>query len=1744
MILFVLIQRVRLFLIFFITTPVFAQVELIKDINKSKINISSGVDNQTVVGDKLFFTAQFEKGIELYISDGTKEGTVMVKDINPGNNSSDPRRLTNVNGILFFVANTKDTGYELWKSDGTENGTELVKETSEGPGYLGTIDLTSVGNNLYFNVTNSNNTYSLWISDGTEDGTVFLKQFSERPRNLVEHQGLLTFNVEGSLWKSDGTSDGTTMIFKPDASNWFGISMSVNEILYFTTGGSNINEQLLWALNENNEVELIANIPTRFIIQEYSNLDNEFYFVITNLNSSLKSIWRTVNRKDGIEKVVNEISSFQIPLELTKSGNNLYFSGHLTNLGGSVGQELWKIDNNSDEAMLVNDFGGDSRPQNLMDHNGQLYFVLESLDGYRKVYRSDGTLNGTAAVMDNNGDFWIPNDLYSTGSHLYFISNNGALSETELYVFNGSPEGENLTFIDGSYGSRPNDFTLIDEVVYFRAKSSGVTSGSSQLGFNVWKTDGSTEGTIPLSDLVTDHNIGYARTITPHKLELYIENTDGELWKTDGTNEGTIKLASFEFGFSLYNLTSAGDFLYFPDASNTSNIGLWKTDGTLNGTNKIVDLPNSVLHTDFIQSSDRIFFALYNEEKGLELWASNGEIQGTGIVKDIVPGGGSSFPEQLVDLDGVLYFVADDQQHGEELWRSDGTEDGTYMVIDLEEGSNSSTIRNLTAANGKLYFEASPFLKSDGLWTSDGTAEGTSFVHSLDRPSIGARPTHFTEVGDLVYFASNSSFTFTQGVWKTNGTPEGTQRIGDLEGLIYAMRENNGQLFFTLTTNHSDHSLWKVDHSQNQPELVTYFGPYFDRAGYPGSSPIEDLYTYQDGFLIPGATNTLGSELWKFTYVNEQNVIINDELNIDENSAPGTVISTLDIDESINPIAFQIEPLGDFHDVFEIDDTGNLYVNNSELLDHENNPAIELRVLIRVDGDVIHDNILVNINNVNEQPSIVVGQNFSLPVGSENGYQLGVINGNDPEDDNLIFELFSSDPEGIFSVSTNGKLSLSNASALHEVDNQDFVLNIRISDGSLESIGNVYVSLLISVIEGGDFEVDENVANGTVIGRLLDENQFEGWELSIRSGNESAAFEIQDNSDLVVKDNSILDYEVNQSFNLLIIASNGTESDTASYSINIKDINEAPTIANKTIAAPENLPLNTVLGDTEASDVDTENLTYSIVSGNAGQNYALADTGTILVNNAAYFDFETFTRDTLNIRVFDGEFADTARFIIRLTNVNESLTISDSTYTIDENSANNVTVGSLKAEDIDGDALTFNIVSGNTGDAFALSGKVIVVNNTEQLDFETTPVFNLQVSATDGEFTETAAITIELNDIFELVNDKPQFFPQTFSINENQPKNTQIGTLEATDTVILVNGEPTLRNNEITYKIVNQSFPNAVALDTLTGVLTINDSAAFDYEGSSFGNFPTIVVNVRVSDGHLSTTAPVTIQIFNVEEPPYIEDQVFSIPENSPAGTLVDKVKAIDGDGAGLSLRIISGNLNSAFFMSNAGTLTVQNPTPLNFEVNPQLVLVVEATDQVDTVTANITINVTDVNDPPKLTGKLFDIDENPAKGDTVGNINVIDDDGLENVIFTILEGNVQGAFIITEDGFIIVENEDAIDFEELRTITLRVLIEDGIFTFEEIVDIQINDVIDNLLITDVEDEIQVKFYPNPVRDRLIVELPGLNDERILISDLSGKILWQSFTNRKALLEINTTSYRPGIYLLMVGQEVFKFRKE
>ncbi|MBN1225936.1 MAG: hypothetical protein JXA79_03005 [Deltaproteobacteria bacterium] len=96
----------------------------------------------------------------------TRADCRLVKDILPGISSSSSTELTNVNGTLYFRANDGVNGYELWKSDGTAAGTVMVKDVNPSGG-SSPEDLTNVNGALYFTAYDGEHGRELWVCKTT-----------------------------------------------------------------------------------------------------------------------------------------------------------------------------------------------------------------------------------------------------------------------------------------------------------------------------------------------------------------------------------------------------------------------------------------------------------------------------------------------------------------------------------------------------------------------------------------------------------------------------------------------------------------------------------------------------------------------------------------------------------------------------------------------------------------------------------------------------------------------------------------------------------------------------------------------------------------------------------------------------------------------------------------------------------------------------------------------------------------------------------------------------------------------------------------------------------------------------------------------------------------------------------------------------------------------------------------------------------------------------------------------------------------------------------------------------------------------------------------------------------------------------------------------------------------------------------------------------------------------------------------
>ncbi|HYU65411.1 MAG TPA: cadherin domain-containing protein, partial [Jatrophihabitantaceae bacterium] len=277
-----------------------------------------------------------------------------------------------------------------------------------------------------------------------------------------------------------------------------------------------------------------------------------------------------------------------------------------------------------------------------------------------------------------------------------------------------------------------------------------------------------------------------------------------------------------------------------------------------------------------------------------------------------------------------------------------------------------------------------------------------------------------------------------------------------------------------------------------------------------------------------------------------------------------------------------------------------------------------------------------------------------------------------------------------------------------------------------------------------------------------------GFEYAVTGGADAARFSIGGvNGDQLMISDGILDFETKPSYSVTVTTTDvGGAPFPQPLIVSVCNINEPPVVApTATFSIPENSPNATVVGTIVATDPEGVAPTFTITGGTGVGVFAISGTGQITVTNSLALDFETTPSFTLNVNVSDGMNPMSVVVTINLTDVNEPPTITGGTFSIAENTANGTTVGTIAASDPEG-ILTLSITPlSNIGGAFAISntGEITVANGAA-VDYETTPVFTLTVTASDGTFTVPATVVVNLtNDTTEPIPNPILVFDHKFT---------------------------------------------------------------------------------------------------------------------------------------------------------------------------------------------------------------------------------------------------------------------------------------------------------------------------------------------------------------------------------------------
>jgi surface-anchored protein len=464
--------------------------------------------------------------------------------------------------------------------------------------------------------------------------------------------------------------------------------------------------------------------------------------------------------------------------------------------------------------------------------------------------------------------------------------------------------------------------------------------------------------------------------------------------------------------------------------------------------------------------------------------------------------------------------------------------------------------------------------------------------------------------------------------------------------------------------------------------------------------------------------------------VNEAPVLADTVFGVDENTAAGAVVGTLaaadpDTTAPNNQRTYAVTG-GTGVGVFTVSPGGVVTVVDPAALDFETATTFTLIVQVS-DGGGLSDaaTVTLSVRDVNEAPEIG-SASFGLSENAPAGTVVGTVAGTDPDatapNNTLTYTITAGNTGGAFAVGPGGVVTVAHPAALDFEAAPAFTLTVRVEDGGgLSATATVTVTLTDVNEPPADDDaaafVAENAVAGTVVGTVSASDPDgaapnNALAFTITGGDPGGVFAVDGLGRVTVANPAALDFETAGTFVLEIrVVDGGGLSDTATVTVTLTDVNEAPALAGASFTVPENSPAGAAVGTVPGSDPDgtapDNALTYTITAGNAGGAFAVGPGGVVTVAHPAALDFEATPTFTLTVRVEDGGgLSATATVTVTLTDVNEAPNAVDDDLT---------TTGAATAvpvlandSDPDADALSVSAVTQPAHGTVTLAGGAVV----------------------------------------------------------------------------------------------------------------------------------------------------------------------------------------------------------------------------------------------------------------------------------------------------------------------------------------------------------------------------------------------------------------------------------------------------
>ena len=729
--------------------------------------------------------------------------------------------------------------------------------------------------------------------------------------------------------------------------------------------------------------------------------------------------------------------------------------------------------------------------------------------------------------------------------------------------------------------------------------------------------------------------------------------------------------------------------------------------------------------------------------------------------------------------------------------------------------------------------------------------------------------------------------------------------------------------------------------------------------------------------------------------------------SINERVPIGTLVETvLAFDDDNSPFTYSL--VGDDAVYFTIDANSG-EVRTAREIDYETKSVFSLLVVaseVAMPNMSGYANLLIHVNDLNDNRPLFDQDQYQFDI-LENlppGTSVGTVSASDADSGiNAVihYSILSVYPPShylSFAInSTSGEIS--SVQSFDREERDMYSLTVAATDtGNLNS--SVIVTVRVndvndnpSIMNDSVLDVPEDTPLNAVILTLVstDADTPSNSDVTYQLVNDfNGTFTIT--GDELIVANS-LDYEMIQSYNLVVMLTNGILTSYANVTVNVLDVNDnAPVFTNPSTASIfENASIGSPVLTLSATDADgngDQPVSFMLAHYYTGP-FSL-DSNQVIVSAGLDREFQMI--HYLPIIAFNPHSTGpntTQNLTITLLDVNDNIpqfSTDPILFSVPENHTPGQSVGILTATDIDqysNAELTYTLSQPDSSLPFAINPLTGEINSTSPLDYEEVPSYSFNVTVTDGGEPSLSSTALVIISVLDINDNSPIFTSDVYNVSvlESILTNSLIIRLVASDA-------DSGSNSDITFSLPDSSLPFYI-----NGSNILLGASSLDRESVSEYTF-----NVVATDGgHPSrnSTAQVIVTVQDVNDNFPVIDLVYlndSLPEDTAIGTVVARFNVTDADIGPNSLT----------------TLTLSGQSS-HFEVDQDGVVRLHTSLDFDTgnTTFNIVLEARNSNSTPHLTStysfniSLININDN-APIIEFGTTDVSFDEGISAVVLDV----------------------------------------------------------------------------------------------------------------------------------------------